>query len=381
MPDHSQDRESKLISEAAADWFVCLRNGNVTARDRRRYVRWLKQSPAHVAEMLQLSSLDCRLRSADLDGILLRRDEIDRARGSNVINWAFRQAPRTQQSPEVASQRPIGRGHWKPVAAISALMLCLLLGTVAKFAWFDEIIETAAGEWRHFTLADGSIARVGPRSRLRVEFGDRQRAIYLSRGEAVFHVAKDTVRPFLVNAEWAVVRAVGTEFGVARQNDKVIVTVAEGSVDVSQGHRVLPLSNHEHDFPVAVSDDSSAGTKDAPQEQSIAVSAGEQVSISGEWPVTVHRVDSTRELAWAQGKLIFRNDTTLAQAVEQFNRRNRVQIEVEDPELASSLVCCIFSADDPESFALSVATKQDVTLLRDGLHRLRLVVIVQPKLI
>jgi len=348
-------------------------------------VRWLKQSPAHVAEMLQISSLDSRLRSTDLNGIRRGRDEIDRTRGSNVINWVFRQAPRTEQSPEVA-QRPIGRRDWKPVAAISALMLSLLLGAGAKLAWFDKIIETEAGEWRHFTLADGSIAHVGPRSRLRVEFGDRQRSIYLSRGEAVFHVAKDPVHPFLVNAERAVVRAVGTEFGVAHQNDKgqndkVIVTVAEGSVDVSQGRRVLPLRNHEHAFPAAAPGDSSAGKKDSLQQQSIAVSAGEQVSISREWPVTVHRVDSTRELAWAQGKLIFRNDTTLAEAIEQFNRRNRVQIEVEDPELASSLVCCIFSADDPETFALSVATKQDVTLLRDGLHRLRLVVIVQPKLI
>lgn len=116
------------------------------------------------------------------------------------------------------------------------------------------------------------------------------------------------------------------------------------------------------------------------KEESIAVSAGGQVSISRERPMTVQHVDPTRELAWAQGKLIFNNDTTLAQTIEQFNRRNRVQIEVEDHELASSLVCCIFSADDPESFALSVATRQNVALVREGEDWLRLVVAAQQEL-
>lgn len=380
MPDRPQDRKATLISEEAADWLVILKEGNGRFGERRRYVRWLKQSPAHIAEILRLSTLDGLLRKTDLEGLLTGAEEVDPSQTSNVVDLVPRQPP-AEASPEIV-QRPAMRRHWKLAASLAALALSLLLGTVAKLAWFDNIIETEPGEWRHFALADGSIARVGPRSRLRVEFEDSQRSVYLTRGEAVFQVAKDPNRPFLVHAQMAVVRAVGTEFGVAHRNNTVVVTVAEGKVAVSQGGRpIVPDVQKERPDAgsTAIND---AGKKDADKknEQSIAVSAGEQVSVSREKPMTVQHVDPTRELAWAHGKLIFNSDTTLAQAIEQFNRRNRVQIEVEDSELASSLVCCIFSADDPESFALSVATKENVELVREGPERLRLVVAAHQEL-
>lgn len=378
MPDRPQDRKATLISEEAADWLVILKEGSPRFGERRRYVRWLKQSPAHISEILRLSTLDGLLRKTDLEGILTGPEEEGPPQTSNVVALLPRQVT-VESAPDVV-QRPVMRRHWKLAASLAALALSLLLGTIAKLAWFDNIIETEPGEWRHFALADGSIARVGPRSRLRVEFEDNLRSVYLTRGEAVFQVAKDPNRPFLVHAQMAVVRAVGTEFGVAHRHNTVVVTVAEGKVAVSQGGRPI-VRDIEKERPEAGSNVSDSADKKAEKkEESIAVSAGEQVSVSREKPMTVQHVDPTRELAWAHGKLIFNSDTTLAQAIEQFNRRNRVQIEVEDSELASSLVCCIFSADDPESFALSVATKENVELVREGPERLRLVVAAQQEL-
>jgi transmembrane sensor len=383
MPDRPQNRTSTLISEEAADWLSYLKQANLGADERQRYVRWLKQSPAHIAEMLRLASLDGVLRETDLEGIP-GQSAADRE-STNVVDGAFRQVE-PDDSPSESAERPVRPSRFRRAASLSVLTLALLLGTVAKYAWFDKIIETEAGEWRHFTLADGSIARVGPRSRLRVDFDEDQRDVYLSRGEAVFQVAKDQSRPFLVHAEWTLVRAVGTEFGVAHHNDRVVVTVAEGEVAVSQGRRAIGRSyepdnsrdQHEpavndagNDVPVVPQKNSK---KNPAKNQSVAVSAGEQVSVTREMPMTVQHVDPLRELAWARGKLIFDSDTTLAQAIEQFNRRNRMQIEIEDSTLAHSLVCCIFSADDPESFALSVATKPNVSLVRESGGRLRLVV-------
>ena len=375
MPDRPQDRKATLISEEAADWLVILKEGTPRFGERRRYVRWLKQSPAHIAEILRLSTLDGLLRKTDLEGILTGPEEVGSPQISNVVALLPRQVP-AESALEVV-QPPVMRRHWKLAASLAALALSLLLGTVAKLAWFDNIIETEPGEWRHFALADGSIARVGPRSRLRVEFEDTRRSVYLTRGEAVFQVAKDPNRPFLVHAQMAIVRAVGTEFGVAHRHNTVVVTVAEGKVAVSQGGRPI-VRDVEKDH--AVADSTAADQADKKKEESIAVSAGEQVSVSREKPMTVQHVDPIRELAWAHGKLIFNSDTTLAQAIEQFNRRNRVQIEVDDSELAGSLVCCIFSADDPESFALSVATKENVELVREGPERLRLVVAAHQEL-
>lgn len=69
MADRPHNRMSKLISEEAAEWLVCLRAGNMTSGDRLEYVRWLKQSPAHVRAMLELASLEGLLRRSDLGGI------------------------------------------------------------------------------------------------------------------------------------------------------------------------------------------------------------------------------------------------------------------------------------------------------------------------
>ena len=64
MPDRPQNRRSKVISEEAADWFVCIQSGEMTDEEKRDYVRWLKISPAHVREMLELVNLEQALKAA-----------------------------------------------------------------------------------------------------------------------------------------------------------------------------------------------------------------------------------------------------------------------------------------------------------------------------
>lgn len=67
MPDRPDNIKHRVISEEAADWLVRLREGN--SSDRLEYVRWLKRSPAHVREMLELASLEGLLKNADLTGL------------------------------------------------------------------------------------------------------------------------------------------------------------------------------------------------------------------------------------------------------------------------------------------------------------------------
>ena len=55
-----------------------------------------------------------------------------------------------------------------------------------------------------------------------------ERLITLEQGSAVFRVAKDPSRPFLVDAGIVVVRATGTQFGVERHGVNITVTVSEG---------------------------------------------------------------------------------------------------------------------------------------------------------
>lgn len=60
-----RDPKSALISEEAAEWFVRVKDDHLGAEERRQYVRWLKQSSTHAAEMLRMHQLARWLRNAN----------------------------------------------------------------------------------------------------------------------------------------------------------------------------------------------------------------------------------------------------------------------------------------------------------------------------
>ena len=49
------------VSEQAAEWLVALDDGALDAVARREFLAWLKQSPDHIREFLQLSALHVEL--------------------------------------------------------------------------------------------------------------------------------------------------------------------------------------------------------------------------------------------------------------------------------------------------------------------------------
>src|SRR5690606_26847429 len=89
------------------------------------------------------------------------------------------------------------------------------------------------GEQRTVTLADGSVIELNARSRIKVRYADRERAIDLLQGQALFRVAKDPTKPFIVASGGTYVRAVGTQFDVYKKSVGTVVTVVEGRVAVT----------------------------------------------------------------------------------------------------------------------------------------------------
>jgi len=83
------------------------------------------------------------------------------------------------------------------------------------------------------TLTDGSVVVLNRNSGLRIadNFNRKERRMRLT-GEAYFHVAHDTVRPFVVEAEQLEISVVGTEFNVQNQanSNSVTVSVTSGKV-------------------------------------------------------------------------------------------------------------------------------------------------------
>jgi transmembrane sensor len=91
-----------------------------------------------------------------------------------------------------------------------------------------EII-TGEAELATVRLPDGSVVRLGPRSRLRLEGTNRERTVWIA-GHAFFAVAKDSSRPFRVRTAEGDLIALGTRFDVRTEPRGVHLAVLEGRV-------------------------------------------------------------------------------------------------------------------------------------------------------
>lgn len=210
--------------------------------------------------------------------------------------------------------------------AVGALAFASI-GSLAGIGYWgqDKAYRTDTGEIRRVALDDGSVATINTESRVLVRMGNHRRTIALDQGEAWFEVAKDPLRPFVVESGTARALAVGTAFSVRRSGDATDIVVTEGIVQV---------------WP-----------KDADVEP-LLLKAGESARVTR---ATVHRAkaDPERSLAWRTGSIFLRGDT-VASAAAEFNRYNRRQIILLDQDLAQEQLDGVFSVNDPEAFAALV---------------------------
>ncbi|MBL8269653.1 FecR family protein, partial [Steroidobacter sp.] len=321
--------------------------------------RWLKQSPAHIAELLRIQQVYKVLRAAKVQ---------NRAPGAPVADAETNVVaitPRSVQSEHLESRPRFEslRGSWKMAAAVAGITVSLLLGFMVKVAWLDRTLETELGEWRTVQLTDGTEVRIGPDTELRLSFGDDRRTVELVRGEALFHVAKDAARPFFVQSEMIGVLAVGTEFRVQRRGGEDVVAVTEGSVALYRDGR-----------------EAVRGVVSAPPAQvaevtgGVPLKAGDQVSVTPDTrakPVAKQKVDPDYESAWADGWVVYEN-RSIAEVASEFNRRNRVKIVIADPAIAARRLAFFRgNATDPESLVAALAASPDIAIVRKQPNELR----------
>ncbi|HEY0941726.1 MAG TPA: FecR/PupR family sigma factor regulator [Steroidobacter sp.] len=125
MKGTRHERAAKqALSDEAAEWFIRLRDERLATRLRARNVRWLKESPANIAELLRMQQVHALLRECKVEnrtppaGAESEPDEL-----SNVIELMPRQ-PRPHEPVEARSRL----APWKIAAAVACLTVAFLLG-------------------------------------------------------------------------------------------------------------------------------------------------------------------------------------------------------------------------------------------------------------
>ena len=230
---------------------------------------------------------------------------------------------------ERGRRRRQARDGWPGAAGAVAAGLVLAVAAAGAFWWQGRgLYETSVGEQRLVQLDDGSSVRLDTASGIRVRFEDGERRVSLQRGQALFTVAHDPSRPFVVQAGDMRVVAVGTVFDVRRRADEVAVTLVSGAVDVSRSENVATKRR---------------------------MSAGQQTQVTPAGLVT-RAVDPAAETSWTTGRLVFQG-VPLRQAVSEVNRYLTDPVVLADPAMGDVRVEGVFDTGDREAF---VAAASDV---------------------
>lgn len=298
-------RVERAETEAAA-WHAKLGVKPVSSDTIKEFFAW-REDPAH-AEAYR------RVHKAWTDtGRLVADPELQR-----VFDEAM-----TRRSKAVAA-RP-RRTLIGFAAAGAGLALVLAVGT---WSWLEAKTQfaTAVGEQRLVQLADGSSVRLDTDTRVKVRFDHARRVIVLEQGQALFNVAHDAGRPFLVRAGDTQITAVGTIFDVRRDQADVRVTLVQGIVEVAGGE----------------------GSR-APSR----MTAGHQTRVTAAGTAT-KAVDVETATSWADGRIVFRN-TPLRAAVAEVNRYLTQKVELDADAKADVPVSGVFKVGDRDAFVSTAA--------------------------
>ena len=231
-----------------------------------------------------------------------------------------------------AHARGAWRRHWRAWLRSWALPLggLAIAGAAAIYltgVTQGQLYQTKVGEQRLVTLEDGTRVRLDTDSQLRVRLRKDERDLELLKGQAFFEVAHDRTRPFIVTADGAKVRALGTRFDVRLSGGQAKVTLVEGSVEVTHG------------------------PADARKVWRLA--PGQTLSPSVPQP-RIAAVDVAAATSWTSGQVVF-HATPLAEAVAEVNRYSRTKVVLDAPAVAAAPVNGKFDAGDTQAFVAAVS--------------------------
>lgn len=318
----------------AANWFLDIHEVEAPSAEMlREWVRWMDDSEAHrLAFAAVEGAWYAAPANANRKADSIPSDVDDEYDGTiSIHEWRARQK-RGQRCAfdDSTSARPWRRRHWRWFAAaagVGAIALVLLLqlhglgsraGAVAEFA-------THIGEHMQVTLADGSQVNLGARSRLLVAYTPTGRDVRLEAGEGFFSVQKDTARPFRVHVLNGVVTAVGTAFDVRTANARIVVAVAEGTVQVTGSEASGP--NTTASPTTLLSRPRTTDTTRIARGESISFIS--RVADQSLVHSSISRIDPAQPARWRDGWLVYR-DEPLRDVLADIGRYTDRELIIED---------------------------------------------------
>lgn len=302
-----------------ADWDARLRSPDCSVEDRKAFESWYAESSANRKNFDGLTDL--------LESIRELRDEPEMR---SLQEWAI-----DPGSGNGSKRRTLvaWSGAAAAVMAAVAVGLTVLVQSGSELPVFNRapIYTTAVGERSTVNFVDGTVADLNTDTELRLQFTEERRSVELIKGQALFNVARDESRPFVVIAGDQRIVAIGTVFDVRINGSEVAVTLVEGRVDVEP---IAKAGSIEPPTPIRM----------RPGERLITHSTASSIAV----PV-VEPTDAKRATIWREGRVFF-DKTKLSDAIAEMNRYSVVKIELDQDSLAEIPVSGMFRTGRQNSF-------------------------------
>lgn len=302
---HHGRTSTKELPDCAAEWDARLRTADCTEAERAAFKRWCEADPGNQRSFDELQAALGALRVAgDRPEIRsLREDALNEA--DSKRRWRLWLAPAAALG--VAA-----------VVTMAALFLWQLNVEELSPAALTPSYATAVGERSTTSFDDGTVAVLNTNTLVDVHYSDARRQVTLLRGQALFDVAKDPARPFVVVAGEQRITAVGTVFDVRYEGNAVEVTLVEGVVDVAP------------DGPMGASLNAVS-----PELPPVRLTAGQRLmttALATPRAPMIEDADVETATMWREGRVFF-EDAPLSAAVAEMNRYSTTQIVAADPAL------------------------------------------------
>jgi len=279
MTSDKAHKTYKEMQDDAVRWHIVLSGDEAGEEDWLAFTDWLEADDKH------------RKACDAVEDILI-------GVSGDELNMAELSPLPPENTVIEARHRWWGRGRQWAVAVAAIAAIVIIVTGVRSFRTADYGIQeyaTRVGEQRMVTLSDGSTVRLNTDSGIKVMFEDKVRRTELTHGQALFTIAKNAKRPFLVGLGDSHVRVVGTVFDILRHKNQVRVTVAKGVVEV------VP-------------------TKTTLLQKTVRLLPGSQlIHREGSTESSVTKVDPAVVTAWKNGYLEY-DDARLADVVDDLNR-------------------------------------------------------------
>ncbi len=317
-----KNNSNNTITQKATYWIACQNEGFSSAQQIEFDV-WIKENPLHLSTFNKVKETHNIFKN------------LSKNTASKLSEKANKGAKRTKIIEKI---KPLA------VAAIFLLAVYASIFTINDYTnpSFSHIYITQNEKIDEIKLPDGSVIELDAKTNLSVEFYKTKRLVNLTSGTAMFSVAKDKNRPFIIKSNNTYIEVVGTKFEVNKIDKSTIIKVEEGIVK----------TYHLNQYDI--------------KKNIIILTKQDTITYSNFGEVhNYKKVDLSKIATW-RSDFINLNQVTLKEAIGKFSKYSNLSFSFSSTEIENYTITGGFDFNQVDIFLKNISKIYPIKIVKNG---------------